>query len=412
MKKQYIEKIDETVLTKTLDNGLEIIFINKPNFSRAIAGVITKIGSVNNKFTLNGKTHKISDGIAHFLEHKMFEKEDGDAFSKYSKYGGSANAYTSFNHTKYYFSSSSNFSDNLDVLLSMMTTPYYTKETVDKEKGIIGEEIKMYEDNTDWMLFFSVLKNLYENHPINVDIGGTQESIDGITAEELYLCYNTFYHPNNSAIIIVGNFDNDLALEKIEQYYGNITTKNEFESIETIDTAVYKKHSELQMDVNNPKCAIGYKQGKVISYDFKRETAINIYLQMLFGKTSDNYEVLAELGIYPEYSYSELDNIGFVYIASDVNDPDVFFKTIDDLMCKELSVEDFMIFKNKNIGELIRNFNTIDMLSKVCTDAFVHGYSIESAIQGVEELTLEDIKKYAKELFNDENMTTTVIKKG
>ncbi len=409
MNAEYIEKIDETIYTKQLDNGLKILFVKKPEFNKVVASVTTKIGSINNAFKLDGKEYRISDGIAHFLEHKMFEKAEGDTFAKFSMYGGSANAYTSFDHTSYFFSSSAHFEENLNVLLEMMTTPYYTKETVDKEKGIIGEEIKMYQDDSNWILFFETVRNLYANHPISIDIAGTEETIADITAEELYLCYNTFYHPNNSVITIVGNFDEEVAMEAILKYYGTINTKNNFTPISISDTAVHKSSSVVKMDVNNPKCCVGYKQNKEITYDYKRDIAINIYLQMLFGKTSDNYEVLASKGFYPSYSYSEVGNVGFATISSDAVDTKLFFEMVEDLMNQDLNEDDFLIFKNKNIGEIVRNFNTVDSIMKMYTDAFVNEYNINDVLKQVEQLTFEDVCKYAKELFTNGNKTTVVI---
>ncbi len=406
---EYIEKIDETIYTKQLENGLKILFVKKPEFNKVVASVTTKIGSINNAFKLDGVKHRISDGIAHFLEHKMFEKEEGDTFAKFSMYGGSANAYTSFDHTSYFFSSSAHFEENLDVLLEMMTTPYYTKETVDKEKGIIGEEIKMYQDDSNWILFFETVRNLYANHPISIDIAGTEETIANITAEELYLCYSTFYHPNNSVITVVGNFDENVALETIQKYYGSINTKNNFEPVSINDTKVHKSSSIVNMDVNNPKCCVGYKQSKDITYDYKRDIAINIYLQMLFGKTSDNYEMLASKGLYPSYSYNEVGNVGFATISSDAVDTNLFFEEIEGLLNQEVREEDFLIFKNKNIGEIVRNFNTVDSIMKMYTDAFVNEYNINDVLKQIEQLTFEDVCEYAKELFDEQNKTQVTI---
>ncbi len=409
MDKKRLEDIGENIMVTKLDNGLEIIFVKKPGFSKTIASVVTKIGSTNNSFVQDNKDIKISDGIAHFLEHKMFEKAEGDVFSKFSVFGGSANAYTTFDHTCYYFTCSSNFIENFKILLEMMTTPYYTDETVEKEKGIIAEEIKMYEDDSSWVLFFETLRNLYKNHPINVDIAGTEETISGITAEELYLCYNTFYHPNNSAIIVVGDFCEKDALDTIKLYYNNIQTKNKFTLNKVSDTLVNKTSTKLTMDINNTKCSVAFKQPIDIRYDYKREIAINIYLQMKFGKTSDNYELLSNQGLFPSYSYSELDNIGFAMITCDVTDDEVFYKTVSDILKQPIVKKDFLVFKNKNIGEIIRSFNTVDSVMKVYTDAFVNNFDVKESLNEIKNLSYEDIVGYASQLFDNSNKTKVII---
>lgn len=409
MDKKRLEDIGENIMVTKLDNGLEIIFVKKPGFSKTIASVVTKIGSTNNSFVQGNKDIKISDGIAHFLEHKMFEKAEGDVFSKFSVFGGSANAYTTFDHTCYYFTCSSNFIENFKILLEMMTTPYYTDETVEKEKGIIAEEIKMYEDDSSWVLFFETLRNLYKNHPINVDIAGTEETISGITAEELYLCYNTFYHPNNSAIIVVGDFCEKDALDTIKLYYNNIQTKNKFTLNKVSDTLVNKTSTKLTMDINNTKCSVAFKQPIDIRYDYKREIAINIYLQMKFGKTSDNYELLSNQGLFPSYSYSELDNIGFAMITCDVTDDEVFYKTVSDILKQPIVKKDFLVFKNKNIGEIIRSFNTVDSVMKVYTDAFVNNFDVKESLNEIKNLSYEDIVGYASQLFDNSNKTKVII---
>ncbi len=411
MKKNIITKVGETVLSKKLDNGLEIVFIHKPDFNKVVASVSAKIGSLNNHFIVGNEEHEIVDGIAHFLEHKMFEKSDGDIFNQFSKFGGSANAYTTFNYTNYYFTSSSQFEENFETLLSMMTTPYYTEATVEKEKGIIAEEIKMYEDNSDWICFFETLKNLYSTHPIRIDIGGSVESINKITADDLYLCYNTFYHPSNSIITVVGNFNQDNALSLIDKYYGAIKPAANLENIVTEDYAINKSYSEIEMDVNLNKCAIGFKQGKQITYSYKREMAINIYLEMLFGKTSDNYEKLASKGIYLGYAYHEIENVGFATISADVKDVDEFFTTIEEILENEIDETSFEIYKNKNIGEVIREFNSVDNIARTAIEAHINNYKIEDVIEELESLTFEEIKTFFSDFYNKEFMTKVVVKK-
>lgn len=409
MEKKYIEKIDETLYIKHYDNGLTAVFVQKRDFNKVHASVTTKFGSLNNNFLVNDTEYEIVDGIAHFLEHKMFEKESGDMFEKFSEGGASANAYTSFDHTCYYFSCSDNFSTNFSTLLEMMTTPYYTEKTVNKEKGIIGEEIKMYDDDPSWILYYEILKNLYESHPLSIDIGGTVESINTITKDDLYLCYNTFYHPRNLLVTVIGNFEIEEATKLIDEYYSSKPNEDVVYNISTEDVDVYKKSSRVKMDINITKCAVGYKQDDVLFFDPIRDAAINIYLKLLFGKTSENFELLVEKGIYPSVSYSEIDTTGFAMIASDVKDEDEFYEIVENILNSNVSEEMFNKYKKKLVGTNIRTFNSIDSFFRVIVDCFVNDYEIDDLLDGIENLSFEQMMDYAKDLFKEKNRTTATI---
>ena len=201
--------------------------------------------------------HSVPDGIAHFLEHKMFEKEDGDVFQQFSKQGASANAFTSFTRTAYLFSSTSNVEKNLKTLIDMVQEPYFTERTVEKEKGIIGQEITMYDDNPDWRLYFGVIENMYHHHPVKIDIAGTIESISHITAELLYECYNTFYHPSNMLLFIIGPVNPEEIMDLIRKlnqdakdYQDAPEIKRQFEEE---PAQVAKKKQVLKMNVQTLK---------------------------------------------------------------------------------------------------------------------------------------------------------------
>src|SRR6478672_4091372 len=188
MEKINFDQIQEELYHEKLPNGLNVYILPKKCFNKTFATFTTKYGSVDNTFVPLGKEEylKVPDGIAHFLEHKLFEKEDGDVFQQFSKQGASANAFTTFTRTAYLFSSTSNVEQNLETLIDFVQEPYFTEKTVEKEKGIIGQEINMYDDNPDWRLFFGLIENLYQEHPVRIDIAGTVESIAPITKDHLY----------------------------------------------------------------------------------------------------------------------------------------------------------------------------------------------------------------------------------
>ena len=202
-----------------MPNGLNVYILPKKGFSKTFVTFSTKYGSIDREFIPLGKKEPVTvpDGIAHFLEHKMFEKEEGDVFQQFSEKGASANAFTSFTKTTYLFSSTDHVLDNTKTLLDFVQQPYFTEETVEKEKGIIGQEITMYDDQPDWRLYFGAIENMYKDHPVKIDIAGTVESIDKITADHLYECYNTFYHPSNMTVFVVGAVNPQEMMDFIKQ---------------------------------------------------------------------------------------------------------------------------------------------------------------------------------------------------
>mgnify|MGYP001851721443 FL=1 len=199
------QELGESTFTTTLSDGLEVYICKKTGFSKKIGMFGTKYGSVDNDFidiTTNKRT-KVPDGIAHFLEHKLFEKEGANALDLFSKMGVSSNAYTSFDQTVYFFETSEKFDESIAMLVKLIKEPYFTDENVQKEQGIIGQEISMYDDDPNFMVYFNALRAMYNQNPVRIDIAGTIESISHITKELLYTCYNTFYSPQNMFFIVV-----------------------------------------------------------------------------------------------------------------------------------------------------------------------------------------------------------------
>src|SRR5690625_2765891 len=201
--------IDETLYRKTLANGLTVFLLPREQMEKTFAIFSTDYGSIDQTFVPIGESDAINvpEGVAHFLEHKLFEKEDYDVFTNFSKQGASANAYTSFTKTAYLFSATANIEQNVKTLIDFVQDPYFSDESVEKEKGIIAQEIMMYDDQPGWQLFMGTIKNMFHKHPVNIDIAGTVDSIETITKEDLYVCYETFYHPENMTLFIAGNFN-------------------------------------------------------------------------------------------------------------------------------------------------------------------------------------------------------------
>lgn len=208
MEQIHYDRLQETIYHEVMDNGLQVYVLPKPTFKKTYATFATKYGSVDNHFHVaGGEETTVPDGIAHFLEHKMFEEPEGDIFATFASNGASANAFTSFDQTVYLFSATENIETNLSTLVDFVQRPYFTDENVEKEKGIIGQEINMYADNPDWRVYFGLIEAMYSKHPVRIDIAGTVESISTITKETLYTCYNAFYHPSNMLLFVVGGVD-------------------------------------------------------------------------------------------------------------------------------------------------------------------------------------------------------------
>ena len=212
--------LNETLFKGVHESGLTVVVLPKPEFDKYYSVISTKYGSNDFCFKDDEKNDyiEVPDGIAHFLEHKMFEQPDGsNAFDKFSLYGANANAYTAFNNTAYLYQCTDYFYENLDHLLNYVFTPHFTKENVEKEQGIIAQEIRMYDDDPEWCVFFNMLKAMYVNHPVRRDIAGTVESIAKIDKDLLYYCYNIFYHPENMVLFMTGNIDIDKIPEIIDK---------------------------------------------------------------------------------------------------------------------------------------------------------------------------------------------------
>lgn len=423
MEKIVYENIKETLYYEKLDNGLDVYLLPKKGFKKYYATFTTKYGSIDNTFIPIGKKEYLTvpDGIAHFLEHKMFESEKGDVFEEFSEYAANSNAFTSFNRTAYLFSCTSYFEENLNLLLDFVQDPYFTDENVEKEKNIIAQEINMYNDNPDWRLYFGTIENMYKENGVRIDIAGTEESIYKITKELLYECYNTFYHPANMLLFVVGDMDIEKTMELIrnnqskKQFapFTNVEKKYVFETNE-----VAKKESTHKMDISTPKVAVGIKnhesklQGKEL---LKYEIALEIIFDYLFSKSSDNYQQLLEEELINDTAGYELSleySYGFFIFSSDTNKPEELKKRIIDILLKarnlEINKDDFNRIKNKILGLTIKSLNSPEAIANSFTRFKFNGINLFDAIKEYERITLDDIKE-ALSFFDEKAITTNII---
>ncbi|MGE7664929.1 EF-P 5-aminopentanol modification-associated protein YfmH [Ureibacillus composti] len=402
-------QLGETLYYKKLSNGLDVYILPKKGFSKTFVTFTTKYGSIDRTFVPIGESEAITvpDGIAHFLEHKMFEKEEGDVFQKFSESGASANAFTSFTRTAYLFSATDHLYTSTETLLNFVQEPYFTEKTVEKEKGIIGQEITMYDDQPDWRLYFGAIENMYHTHPVKIDIAGTIESIDKITADHLYTCYNTFYHPSNMLLFVVGNVDQTEMMAFIEDNQN----KKEFPEPTPIErhfeeepTDVAQKERVLNMDVQKPKVYVGLKAKRVdLSGDemLKHELAVQIALECLFGRASNFYTEVYEGGLIDEsfaYDFSLEKGYGFALIGSDSKDPDKLVEAIKNELKKAedpsyFDAEAVERIKRKKIGFFLRALNSMEFIANQFTRYEFNDMNLFDAVPTIEKITVEDIVK-------------------
>lgn len=421
MKEVNFDQLQEKIYTETLDNGLKVVILPKRGFSKTFVTFTTKYGSIDRTFKPHGKDELITvpDGIAHFLEHKMFEKEDGDVFQKFSLNGASANAYTTFGRTAYLFSATNKLKENTKILLDFVQQPYFTKQTVDKEKGIIAQEITMYDDQPDWRLYFGTIENLYENHPVKIDIAGTVESIQDITAEHLYTCYETFYHPSNMLLFIVGA----VKPEEMMAFVKEDQAKKSFDKPELIERQFPSESKEvdvperiLTMDVSKPKLNIGMKCTKVDLQGqemLETELSANLVLDSLFGRTSVFYEKANAEGLVDEsfsYEFSMEEGYGFAMIGSDTDEPErlenLIRHTIKDAKINwPVQEEDLDRMRRKKIGQFMRSLNSIEFIANQYTRYEFNDMNLFDVVPTLEKLTMDKLKE-AFATFSDDNSYT------
>lgn len=425
MEKISFEQLQEELYFEKLSNGLHVYVLPKKGFNKTYATFTTKYGSVDNHFVPLDKKEftKVPDGIAHFLEHKLFEKEDGDVFQQFSKQGASANAFTSFTRTAYLFSSTSDVEKNLETLIDFVQDPYFSEKTVEKEKGIIGQEIMMYDDNPDWRLYFGLIQNLYKNHPVKIDIAGTVESISPITKDLLYECYNTFYHPSNMLLFIVGPVDPKAIIDQVrdnqakKDYKEMPEIQRQFED-EPAEASVKKQI--LEMNVQTSKCLVGIKALHVDQTGekmLKNELTMNVFLDLLFGKSSANYTLLYNEGLIDEtfsYDYTQEQGFGFAMVGGDTSKPDMLAEMLEKMLLeagkgKVFSEEQLERAKKKKIGSFLRAVNSPEYIANQFTRYAFNEMNLFEVVPALEKITLNDVDSLASEVISEERFSVCQV---
>lgn len=399
-------------------SGLVIYVYPKEGYKSAYALFGTKYGSINTAFSVDGgEKITVPDGIAHYLEHKLFESEDGDAFERYAKTGANANAYTSFEKTCYLFSCTDNFEQSLEILLDFVQDPYFTAQTVQKEQGIIGQEIKMYDDSPEWRVMFNMLEGMYKNHPVRIDIAGTVESIAEITSEKLYQVYNVFYNLNNMALSVSGNVTVDGVLKIAEKMLKPCEKHEITNYFEEEPYEVNTEFVEQTFPVSMPMFNLGFKERADKTLDEKSLAQTDILLYMLASDTSTLYRSLLDANlINSSFSYELFEGPGYcsVIFGGESRAPKQAAEMIKHYISKVkkegLKKEDFEIAKKAVYGDAVSSLNSVSSVSNAIIDYHFNGNNLFNYIDEVSKATFDDVSKRLSQMLDVCNCTLSVVK--
>jgi predicted Zn-dependent peptidase len=388
--------LDEEIHAAVI-SGMNVFVLPKRGFRRQYAEICVNYGSNDNVFIPHGAESPVCvpPGVAHFLEHKMFEKSWGDAFSAFASFGASANAYTTNNPTSYHFWSLDNYDKGLELLAEVVFVPYFTKESVEKEKNIIAQEINMYEDQPDWRIFRETLGRLYKEHPVRLDIAGNYESIQQIDENILHVCHENFYCPENTTLFMAGDFDPDQVLElagKVIAKYVHAPRKPPVrvrpDEPSNVDCDV-----RISLPVPTPLLNVGWKDNHLLNGRemLKREIACTFLLDIMFGKSSDFFAEVHNRGLTDDlgFSYEAWPDYAFAIVSAETEDPDALNEMIlaeaERIQEEGIDEREFERKKKAALGRFItvfRSFESVAMsqirLSSLGEDLFSYGTVIES----------------------------------
>ena len=423
-KKTY-DKYDEELIESILPNGLKVIFSKKKGFQKKYATITTPFGSTDHQYyDLNlNELITLPLGVAHFLEHKMFEKKEGDIFKKFSELGANANAFTSFDRTSYLFSCVDHFEENLKLLIDLVQEPYFTHNSIQKEIGIIAEEIKMYQDSPNHKHFFQTLNALYPSHPVKNDIAGTIESIQKINQKILYDIHKYFYHPSQMVLTIVGDVDIHKTIDVLNKHIKQLPIIEDLieKTIIPHETAIQSQYVEQYAPITQPKIMLALKLDpyRLSTVDkYKREMAMMLALEMIFSERSDFYiENLEQHVIDESFKYGFIEEKTFTYmmISARTKNLDLFksnvYETIEKFYHNDELFEEktFTKLKKELIGDFIIGLNSLEYIADQLTKHSFEQLEFYELLDVINELSLKYIVDTFKEVIDEGQFIESVL---
>ena len=412
-------RIKEKAYIEKLNNGLTVIIIPKENTQKKYVIWGTHFGSIDNRFIMP-KTNEevfVPDGVAHFLEHKMFEQENGrNSLDVLMSLGVDANAYTTNNHTAYLFETTNNFYEALDELMDYVQNPYFTDENVEKEKGIIAQEIGMYDDDPGWQLYMNALDCMYKENAIKIDIAGTVESINKIDKDVLYKCYNTFYNPSNMTLVVCGDFKPEEIMQEIKNRIVEKEKQGEIERIYPKDEkGINKKYKETSMPVSKPIFLIGFKDENTNKDKVKKHIAIEILMNMLVGKSSPLYQKMYDEGLLLaplDMDYEFTNNYAHVMLTGQTKETkkvqEELLKQIQNLK-QNMDNKYFERIKKKVYGDYVVEYNNVADIARMFLSDYFKGIDSFDYIEQYNTVTEEYTTEILNEIFDEKNMVMSVV---
>ncbi|MBP5579452.1 MAG: insulinase family protein [Ruminococcus sp.] len=400
-------------------SGLDIYICEMPGFSGVEALFGTKYGSVNTMFktAADSEYTTVPEGIAHFLEHKLFENEDCGVFELYAKTGASGNAYTSFDKTCYLFNCSRNYEENLKILLDFVQKPYFTKENVDKEMGIIGQEIKMTNDNPEWRVFFNMLRAMYHAHPVKIDIAGTVESIAKIDANLLYKCYDTFYNLNNMVLSVAGNISADKVLEICDEYLKPCTDKGLESVFPPEPDDIVKAETRETQPIGASIFNLGYKCAPQSGINrLKAVSAASVVSSLLTDPALPMCRKLLKDEVINSTFNCEVfygDGYFTLIFSGEAEKPELIreavFAEVDRLIAEGVNEKDFQRIKKSVYGSMVRELNNVEAVASLMLNAYMEGVSPYDSISVMSELTCGDVIEFMRRELRRDRCVLSVI---
>ncbi len=417
------EDIEEEYYKKELKSGLKVVLIPREKFNKKHAILSVDVGSVDLKLKdENERIHQYPKGIAHFMEHMLFENREGSIIEKFSQVGSSVNAYTGFNNTNYYFNTTNDFFKSLQYLFDFVMYPHFDKKKIKQEKSVINQEINMYQDSPNWQSFFQLLQSLYYEYPIKYNIAGSSKSIEKINQKLLEDFFNNYYNLRNMRLVVIGNVEYEKLFEWLENKFSHQDNPdNFFEKIYPNEpTGIKLKEKDIAMSISRPIISIGYKENRCFQDNRKiieQDMITNMILEMLFGKSNDYYHELYNKNLIDEnfsFNYMREKNTGFAKIYAETSFIDETIQGITKILNtweNEINVKDFEVVKNKYIGRYFRSLNSFETLSSQIIKYLNSGHNYLDIIEIIKGIKLNDIIEQYHHIFKNQDQVKVIIRK-
>ncbi len=417
--------IGETLLHGVLPHGLSLYLNPRPEFSRSFGMLATHYGSLDSRLPSADGTpgEVVPEGIAHFLEHKLFEDQKGDVSLRFSSMGASCNAGTEFAKTSYHFSTAENVETNLETLIRFVYDPWFTEQSVAKEQGIIEQEIRMYDDDPDWVVFFNLLESLYHVHPVRINIAGTVQTIRRITPDLLHRCHSAFYHPANMVLVVAGGFDAERCAALADRTLASLAIgvgRSYSRPPVGEPPTVKRRRVEKEFAVSRPQLALGFKDldlPKTPHAFLRRDLTTRLLLDVLFSASSPHHQRLYESGLIDDSfdaSYSGEDDFGFTVVGAETDDPDRLVGEVLQVLrtaaAAGVSEADFTLARNRFLGRYVRAFNSAESLAGALVTCHFRRVALDDLTRVALELTPADLSRRLAEHLREETSAVSILR--